>query len=55
MARWRGSCGKSLRVAALALMAAGLVVLVCNLPGWFWGSALGILLISVGFLLWRFF
>lgn len=38
----------------LALMAVGVVLLLCSLPSWLWLSALAILLISAGFLIWRF-
>ena len=55
MAKSRFSCFRGLKMAAAVLMAVGLIVLVCNLPGWVWGTVLGIALISIGFLLWRFF
>ena len=55
MAKINAGCFRKLRIAALVIMAAGLLLLVCNLPGWVWGTGLGILLISAGFLLWRFF
>ena len=55
MAKMNCGCFRSLRAVALVLMAVGLLLLVCNLPGWLWGTALGMLLVSAGFLLWRFF
>ena len=38
----------------LGLMVVGVILLLCSLPGWLWMSVLAILLISAGFLLWRF-
>ncbi len=38
----------------LGLMLVGVVLLLFSLPGWLWTSVLAILLISAGFLLWRF-
>ena len=32
----------------------GVILLLCSLPSWLWMSVLAILLISAGFLLWRF-
>ena len=54
MARIRIGCFHRLKAVAAVLMAIGAVVLVCNLPGWVWGTVVGIVLISAGFLLWRF-
>lgn len=42
------------RLAGIVLMAAGLLLVLLSLPGWMWITILGILLISVGFLIWRF-
>ena len=38
----------------IALMLAGVLLLMICVPYWLWTSVLSILLISVGFLLWRF-
>ena len=38
----------------LGLMLVGVILLLCSLPSWLWMSVLAILLISAGFLLWRF-
>ena len=38
----------------LGLMLLGVILLLCSLPSWLWMSVLAILLISAGFLLWRF-
>ena len=38
----------------LGLMVVGIILLLCSLPSWLWMSVLAILLISAGFLLWRF-
>ena len=35
-------------------MAAGLLILLLSVPSWLWASLVGILLVSVGFLVWRF-
>ena len=38
----------------LGLMLLGVILLLFSLPSWLWMSVLAILLISAGFLLWRF-
>ena len=38
----------------IGLMVVGVILLLFSLPSWLWMSALAILLISAGFLLWRF-
>lgn len=48
---WRRPCSRTL---GLILMLAGVLVLILFLPKWLWASVLGVILISVGFLLWRF-
>ena len=40
--------------AGIVLMAVGALLFLVFVPRWFWMSALGIVLISVGYLLWRF-
>lgn len=42
------------RTAGIALMAAGGLMLLIFVPRWVWTGALSIVMISVGFLLWRF-
>ena len=42
------------RAAGVALMIAGGLVFLIFVPRWVWTSALGIVMISTGFLLWRF-
>ena len=42
------------KVAGMVLMIAGGLMLLILVPRWVWTGALAILLISVGFLLWRF-
>lgn len=54
MAKLRGSCFRGLRILALVLMIVGTLLLVFNLPGWIWGSVLGIAFLSAGLLIWRF-
>ena len=38
----------------LGLMVVGVILLLCSMTSWLWMSVLAILLISAGFLLWRF-
>jgi len=49
-----GNGNHTTRIAGLVLMAAGLIILLLSVPSWLWASVLGILLISVGYLIWRF-
>ena len=42
------------KIAGIAMMIAGALLLLIFVPHWVWTGALGILLISLGFLLWRF-
>ena len=42
------------RAAGVALMIAGGLVFLIFVPRWVWTGALGIVMISTGFLLWRF-
>ena len=53
------SCGNGpgkggTRVAGIVLMIVGALMFMIFVPRWVWTSALGVCLISVGFLLWRF-
>ena len=53
------SCGyrsgnSGARVVGIVLMVVGVLMFLIFVPRWVWTSALGICLISVGFLLWRF-
>lgn len=48
----RGGGGQ--RVAGVVLMVIGALMFLIFVPRWVWTSALGVVLISVGFLLWRF-
>ncbi len=58
----RGTCfsssgggGKSKSgIVGIVLMAVGVLVLLLFVPYWVWTSVLSVLLISVGFLIWRF-
>lgn len=54
MNRFRDRCPK-IRSASIVLMIVGVLLLLCFLPRWVWANVLGLLLISVGFLLWRFY
>ena len=46
--------GGSTRVVGAILMIAGALLFLIFVPRWVWTSALGVCLISVGYLLWRF-
>ena len=46
--------GGGSRVAGGVLMALGALVFLLFVPDWIWASALGVCLISVGYLMWRF-
>ncbi len=47
--------GKSgTRVAGVILMVLGTLLFLIFVPRWLWTSALGVCLISVGYLMWRF-
>ena len=53
------SCGNGptnggTRVVGNILMVVGMLMFLIFVPRWVWTSALGICLISIGFLLWRF-
>ena len=42
------------RIIGIALMALGVLALLFFVPTWVWTSVLAVLLISIGFLVWRF-
>lgn len=42
------------RILGVVLMGVGALVLLLFVPYWVWTSVLAILLISIGFLIWRF-
>ena len=42
------------KATGVALMIVGTLMFLIFVPRWVWTGALGIVLISVGFLLWRF-
>ena len=42
------------RVAGIALMIIGVILLPVVVPRWFWTAIVAILLISAGYLIWRF-
>ena len=55
MARYCGyRRGGGTKLAGILMMLAGALMFLIFVPRWVWTSALGVLLISVGFLLWRF-
>lgn len=49
-----GSGNRTTKAIGLALMAAGLLILLLSVPSWMWATLLGVMLISIGFLIWRF-
>ena len=49
-----GSGGGGTRVLGVILMAVGVLMFLIFVPKWVWTSALGICLISIGYLMWRF-
>jgi len=50
-----GRSGRSRsRILGVVLMGVGALVLLLFVPYWVWTSVLAILLISIGFLIWRF-
>lgn len=54
-----GSCGygpknNGTRITGIVLMVVGVLMFLVFVPRWVWTSALGVCLISVGYLLWRF-
>ena len=48
------SGGNGTRIAGVALMLIGALMFLIFVPKWVWTSALGIVFISIGFMLWRF-
>lgn len=57
MARYCGykrSGGGGLKLTGILLMLIGALMFLIFVPRWVWTSALGVVFISVGFLLWRF-
>lgn len=42
------------KLIGVVLMAVGALVLLLFVPYWVWTSVLAVLLISIGFLIWRF-
>ena len=51
--RFQGD-NRAAKIIGGALMIVGLLLLLISMPGWLWLTLLGVLLISVGYLLWRF-
>jgi hypothetical protein len=49
--RYRDRRGKTL---GIILMAVGVLILLFFVPYWIWTAVLAVLLISIGFLIWRF-
>ena len=49
-----GRSGGGSKAVGIALMVVGALMFLIFVPRWVWTSALGVVLISVGFLIWRF-
>lgn len=49
-----GGSKSNARILGIALMALGVLALLLFVPYWVWTSVLAVLLISIGFLVWRF-
>ena len=54
MGRCGNGGGSGRRIVGAALMIVGALMFLLFVPKWVWASALGVVLISVGFVLWRF-
>lgn len=52
MRRWGYRSGSGFW--GIVLMVVGLLLLVLSLPCWLWMAVLGLILIAIGFILWRF-
>ena len=49
-----GSSSSRAKIIGVILMAVGALVLLLFVPYWVWTSVLSVVLISIGFLVWRF-
>ena len=49
-----GGTGGGTRALGVVLMVVGVLMFLIFVPRWVWTSALGITLISIGYLMWRF-
>ena len=49
-----GGGNSQARIIGIVLMALGVLALLFFVPTWVWTSVLAVLLISIGFLIWRF-
>lgn len=49
-----GGGNQRARIIGIALMGLGVLALLLFVPHWVWTSVLAVLLISIGFLVWRF-
>ena len=52
--RVKGGGTGGTRVLGVVLMVVGVLMFLIFVPRWVWTSALGIALISIGYLMWRF-
>lgn len=49
-----GLCPIIGKIIGAVLVLAGAIVILINVPGWFWSFIIGIVLIVLGVLAWRF-
>ena len=54
MCQENGRGGRRRQALGMILMVTGALLLLIFVPRWVWTGALGIVCVSVGFLLWRF-
>lgn len=52
--RLAGLCPIIGKIAGAALVLAGAVLILVNVPGWFWTFLIGVALIAAGILIWRY-
>lgn len=56
--KWKCTSGRrrvsAAKIAGIALMVTGGLMILIFVPRWVWTGALGIVFVSVGFLMWRF-
>lgn len=47
-------CGGAARYWGVAMMILGFLILLLCVPFWVWGALIGLLMVILGFFLWRF-
>ena len=51
---FREGGNRNAKTLGVVLMCAGVLLLLLSVPSWLWASTFGVVLISVGYLIWRF-